>query len=326
MSSTPNLPERVTLASRGSKLALAQAERVASALRAVKPGIDVEILIVKTAGDKDLRPFAQIGGKGLFTSEVERALVEDRADLAVHSAKDLTAELAEGCVIGAVPERVAPHDIVIGGRGHSGEERLGGLAPGSRVGTSSMRRRAQLSEIRPDLEVVEFRGNLDTRLRKVADGEVDAAILAAAGVRRLPNAPAVDAGPLDPDRWVPAPAQGALAVEILGSRTDLVALCAAIDDVRARAEVELERSFAQRLEGGCSVPLGCLARSTEHGLVAQGYLATPDGSTVLRDRISGGSHEASALGRELADALLQGGGDDILEDLRAETFPEVVEP
>ena len=319
-------PQHVTIASRGSRLALAQSERVGALLRAVHPELEVEVLVVRTTGDKDLRPFAQIGGKGLFTSEVERAVVEGRADLAVHSAKDLTADLAPGCTIACIPERVCPHDIVIGGAGATGEERLGGLPDGARVGTSSMRRRALLNETRPDLEVVEFRGNLDTRLRKLAHGEVDAAILAAAGLERLPDAPYVASAPLDPGHWVPAPSQGALAVEALADRADLVELCAAIDDPRARAEVDLERAFARRLEGGCSIPLGCLARASEHGLVALGYLSTPDGSTALRDRISGGLHEASALGEELAVAILQGGGDDILEDLRYEEAPQVVEP
>ena len=326
MSPRASAPERVTLASRGSKLALAQSERVAALLRAVAPALEVEVLVVKTTGDKDLRPFAQIGGKGLFTSEVERAVVEGRADLAVHSAKDLTADLAVGCVIASIPERVSAHDIVIGGAGDTGEERLGRLPEGARVGTSSMRRRALLNETRPDLAVVEFRGNLDTRIRKLAHGEVDAAILAAAGLERLPDPPPVSSAPLDPGHWVPAPSQGALAVEALAERKDLVELCAAIDDPKARAEVELERAFARRLEGGCSIPLGCLARATERGLLAIGYLGTPDGSTSLRDRISGGLHEAAALGEELAAAILQGGGDDILEDLRYEDAPQVVEP
>jgi len=326
MNPRPSSSERVTLASRGSRLALAQSERVAAFLRAVRPGLEVEVMVVRTTGDKDMRPFAQIGGKGLFTSEVERAVVEGRADLAVHSAKDLTADLAPGCVIAAIPERVSSHDIVIGGRGSTGEERLGTLADGARVGTSSMRRRALLNETRPDLEVVEFRGNLDTRLRKVAEGEVDAAILAAAGLERLPDVTEVDAAPLDPGHWVPAPSQGALAVEALAERNDLLELCRSIDDPDARAQVELERAFARHLEGGCSIPLGCLARSNEPGLVALGYLATPDGLTALRDRISGGVHEAAALGEELAAAILQGGGDDILEDLREQEAPEVVEP
>jgi hydroxymethylbilane synthase len=312
------------LATRGSRLALRQSEIVAEMLRAAHPGLTIDIQVVKTKGDVDQRPFAQIGGKGLFTSEVERELVEDRADIAVHSAKDLTAEIAAGCVIAAIPDRASAHDVVVGGSGSSGEERIANLDPGAKVGTSSMRRRSLLAEMRPDLEPVELRGNLDTRLRKVAEGVVNAAILAAAGIERLGNADA-DTAPLYPDSWVPAPAQGALAVE---ARNELwiVELVAAIDDARARAEVELERAFAARLEGGCSVPLGCRAVCDGSSLVATGYLGAPEGTFSIRDRISGGMHEAVALGTELADAILQGGGDEILADIKETTTPEVSEP
>ncbi|HYP22488.1 MAG TPA: hydroxymethylbilane synthase, partial [Actinomycetota bacterium] len=189
------------MASRGSALALRQSEGVAQALRDAHPGLEVEIRAVETRGDKDQRSFAAIGAKGLFVAEVEQAVVDGRADLAVHSAKDLTAQLAEGCAILCVPRRAPAHDVIVGADG------IEDLPSGATVGTSSMRRRALLAELRPDLDVVDFRGNLDTRLRKVQEGVVDAAILAAAGLARLE----VKAGsPIDPDRWVPAPGQGAL--------------------------------------------------------------------------------------------------------------------
>ncbi|MGH2807263.1 MAG: hydroxymethylbilane synthase [Actinomycetota bacterium] len=318
-------PSSLVIASRGSRLALIQAEMVAAMVRAAAPGIEVAIRTVTTTGDRDARPYAQIGGKGLFTSEVEREVVDGRADVAVHSAKDLTAELARGCDIVCVPARASVHDVVVGGTGDTGFERLGSLAPGATVGTSSMRRRALLADGRGDLEVVELRGNLDTRLRKVADGVVDAAILAAAGIERLLG-DVGDAAPLDPDAWVPAPAQGALAVEALADRHDLRELFASIDDPAAHAEVTCERAFAATLEGGCSIPLGCLARVTGSNLVANGFLAGPDGSQSLRDRISGHVREAEALGKELAQAILSSGGDDLLAELREMDAPVVEEP
>jgi hydroxymethylbilane synthase len=307
-------PPRITLATRGSKLALIQAHLVVDRLRASAPGIDVEIVEVTTKGDSDARPFSEIGGKGLFTSEVERAVVEGRADIAVHSAKDLTAELGTGCVIVATPERATPVDVIIGGAGTAGEERLASLRDGAQIGSSSMRRRSLLFEARDDLEPVEFRGNLDTRLRKVEEGQVDAAILAGAGLVRLGHELV---GILDPGWWVPAPGQGVIAIEALENNEEIKALMGSVTDEAVAAELECERAFARTLEGGCSVPLGCLARASGNHLVASGYLGDPEGGRSVRDRISGGINEAAALGEELARAILSSGGDEILEDLKA---------
>jgi hydroxymethylbilane synthase len=314
----------IVIAGRGSRLALAQTETIAAALRAAHPGLRTEIMVVTTTGDVDQRPFAEIGGKGLFTSEVERAVAEGAADIAVHSAKDLTAELADGCEILCVPERADPRDVVVGAVGDSGQERLGRLPDGARVGTSSMRRRALLAEARPELKPVELRGNLDTRLRKVADGEVDAAILAAAGLGRL-GADA-NVAPLDPSWWIPAPAQGALAVEGRVDRDDLRELLAPLMHEMSHAAVSAERAFAARLEGGCSVPLGCLAVPVGDRLVISGFLSMADGSHSLRDKISGPPSDAAAMGAELADAILGGGGDEILEELRYEETPDLSAP
>ena len=320
------IPERLVLATRGSRLALRQTEIVSEALRSRYPSIEIEVRAVRTTGDRDQRPYRQIGGKGLFTTEVERQVIEGRADAAVHSAKDLTSELGPGCEIACVLPRASAHDVVVGGEGDSGEERLASLPSGARVGTSSLRRRSLLGEVRPDLEVAELRGNLDTRLRKVGEGEVAAAILAAAGLERLGLLEG--SGLLSTDRWIPAPAQGALAVEVLTERADVKEVFESIGDPRARVEVTCERAFSERLEGGCSVPLGCLARVDETGarVVASAFLGLPDGSQTMRDRISGGAHEAAALGRELADAMLSGGGRDILSELEAYATPEVIEP
>lgn len=312
------------IATRGSRLALAQTEIVAGILREAHPDVTVEVVVVKTTGDRDRRPFAEIGGKGLFTTEVEQALLTGDADMAVHSAKDLTADLAPGCVIVAVPARASVEDVVVGGRGTTGEERLGSLASGARVGTSSMRRRALLLESRPDLEAVELRGNVDTRLRKVAEGEVDVAILAAAGLERL--GVEADFAALAADHWVPAPAQGAIAIETLEDRTDVIAVVGPLDEPSSSATVVAERSFARRMEGGCSVPLGCLATVTGERMIVNGFLAHPDAGMSMRDRISGGVREAAALGEELADAIISCGGREILDELRDVEVPPIPEP
>ena len=282
-------------------------------------------MAVKTRGDRDGRPFAQIGGKGLFVAEVEAAVAGGRADLAVHSAKDLTAQLAPECSILAVSPRAPAHDVVVGNEGESGQERLGGLRPGAVVGTSSMRRRALLSEARPDLQTVELRGNLDTRLRKVAGGEVDAAILAAAGLERLGVSQGTGA-PLEGDWWIPAPGQGALAIEARTDRVDLRDLLAPLNDPVSAAELACERAFSARLEGGCSVPLGCLARTVGPRMTVTGYLGYPEGDRGLRDRIAGPMSAAAELGCELADAIYAAGGREILEELRESDPPAPAAP
>ncbi|HVL65264.1 MAG TPA: hydroxymethylbilane synthase [Actinomycetota bacterium] len=315
------MPDRIVLASRGSKLALAQARTVADLITRAHPAIQVEIKTVRTRGDRDRRPFHEIGGKGIFMGEVEREVVEGAADLAVHSAKDLTDALHPDCTLAAVPVRVDARDVVVGGRGETGEDRLGSLPEGASVGTSSLRRRSLLLEARPDLRVVELRGNLDTRLRKVADGEVDAAILAAAGIARLGLTEEVRPATLDPSWWVPAPAQGALAIEARRDRADVADLVGSFDDPAARAEVECERAFGRRIEGGCSIPVGCRAEAGDGRLLVTGFLGRTDGTYSIRDRISGPLGAAAEMGRDLAEAILAGGGEEILEDVRAGDAP-----
>lgn len=303
-----------------------QTEIVAQLIRAARTDVEVRVVTTTTAGDQDKSsPFAAIGGKGLFTTAVERLVIEGRADVAVHSAKDLTAELAPGCALVGVTTRASVHDVVVGGEGGTGEERLASLRSGMRVGTSSMRRRALLAELRPDLEPVELRGNLDTRLKKVAEGAVDAAILAAAGIERLGVIDEAAPAPLDDSWWVPPPGQGLLAIEAQARRSDLAELFRPLSDPRAGAELAAERAFAAELEGGCSVPLGCRARIDGDRLVMTGYLGTPDGSLALRDRISGPASGAARLGRELGGAIYSAGGDEILADLKTLTAPEIPE-
>ena len=312
---------RLVLATRGSRLALRQAETVADLVRRHRPDVTVEIVVVKTRGDSDERPFSSIGGKGLFVAEVERAVVEGEADIAVHSAKDLTTQLAPGCAIVCVPRRASPADVVVGGSRGSGEDRLGTLPAGGRVGTSSMRRRALLAEARPDLEPVEFRGNLDTRLDKVARGEVDAAVLALAGLERLPGAEA-DFGLLRAEWWLPAPGQGALAVEARADDKDVAALFEGLSDPPTWVELVAERAFARRMEGGCSVPLGCLGRASDGQLHVSGFVGDPGGGYAIRDRISGPAGAGAELGDELAQAMLAGGGAEIIAGLTRVEVPE----
>ena len=319
---TPN-SGRLIVATRRSRLALTQTEQVVTALRIAHDGLEVEVLEVTTTGDRDRRPFAEIGGKGLFTSEVENALVDGRADIAVHSAKDLTAQLAPGCAIVCVPARARREDVVVGGSGDGGEQRLQSLSPGATVGTSSMRRRSLLAELRRDLDVVELRGNLDTRLEKVRSGVVGAAILAAAGLDRLGMG--AEGAALDPEWWVPAPGQGALAMEALDGRVDLRELLAPLGDPAATAELRAERAFAERLEGGCSVPLGCSARVAGDRIAITGYLGSHDGHSV-RERLSGAVTDAADLGAELADAILAAGGDQILAAIEGRAVPQVDAP
>jgi hydroxymethylbilane synthase len=307
------MPEPVVIGTRGSPLALWQAEWVGEALRRRFPQIPVELRIIKTQGDKILDvPLAKVGGKGLFVKEIEEALLSGEVDLAVHSMKDMPAEVPSGLAIGAVPEREDPSDVLISRNGR----RLAELPPGSLVGTSSLRRAAQLLHRRPDLRVAPLRGNLDTRLRKLEAGGLAAVVLAAAGVRRLGLEQRISER-LDPDLMLPAVGQGALCLEIRAADPRIAPMAAALDHPDTRTAVTGERAFLRRLEGGCQVPIA------GHGIVAagrfhfSGLVAEIDGSAVIRHRLSGPADRAEALGVELAEVLLHRGADRLLEKLTA---------
>ncbi len=293
----------LVIASRGSQLALWQANWVRDQLSTA--GFQCRIEIIKTTGDKitDV-PLAKVGAKGLFTKEIEEALLDGRADLAVHSLKDLPTELPAGLVLAAVPEREDPRDAVIG-------RCLVELPQGARVGTSSLRRSAQLRKLRPDLVIESVRGNLDTRLRKLDQGQYDAILLAAAGMKRLGWDGRI-AEILPPAIMCPAVGQGALAIETRAAGAGFDA-CAKLDHAATHAAVLAERGVLASLGGGCQVPIGAYATVDGNAIQLLGVVASPDGSEIIRCEASGAIAEAAALGRGLGEALLSQGARRILE-------------
>jgi len=295
------------IASRGSQLALWQAHWVKQQLAAL--GYPSRIDIVKTTGDKitDVplaQVGAQVGAKGLFTKEIEEALLEGRADLAVHSLKDLPTELPAGLVLAATPAREDPRDALVG-------KRLADLPAGAKVGTSSLRRAAQLRKIRPDLRIEPVRGNLDTRLRKLDQGRYDAIMLAAAGLKRLGWEDRI-AEILSPDIVCPAVGQGALAIET--GTTGLLA-CQKLNHAATHSAITAERALLAALGGGCQVPIGAYATVTGDRLSIQAIVVSPNGVHLVRDRSEGPLADAQRIGRELGEALLAAGADRILESV-----------
>jgi hydroxymethylbilane synthase len=296
---------RLRIGSRGSQLALWQANHISALLRA--RGYEVEIEIIQTTGDKitDVA-LAKVGTKGMFTKEIEEALAAGRVDLAVHSLKDLPTELPAGFEIAAITKREDSRDAFCS-REYSGVEELPRSA---RVGTSSLRRQAQLKAIRPDLHIHPLRGNVDTRLRKLEQGEYDAIILASAGLNRLGKTE-LTKQILPAEIMCPAAGQGALAVEIRAGDAVMRDALSFLNDSAARATTTCERALLNRLGGGCQVPIGAFAELRNGRLHLRSIVADPDGSTILRDSRAGDNPEA--LGIDAGEALLARGGDRILE-------------
>lgn len=319
----------VRIASRGSELALWQARAVEDAIRRAAPDAEVEIRVIRTTGDhvQDV-PLAKIGDKGLFTKELDAALLAGEADLAVHSLKDVPTRVPDGLEIVAVSQREDPRDVLILPPGETGS--LAALPPGARVGTSSLRRRAQLRALRPDLDVLDLRGNLNTRLAKLDRGDYDAIVLAAAGVLRLGWADRI-AERLDPAAWLPAVGQGALGVVARAGDGRIRALLKGFHDPFTAACTAAERAFLAALEGGCQIPIGALALVDDEGLTLHGLVADVDGEAVLRDSVFLPIGEedwtplAPGLGRVLAARLLEMGAGELLARVRGET-PRVPEP
>ncbi|MBS2028454.1 MAG: hydroxymethylbilane synthase [Deltaproteobacteria bacterium] len=302
------MTERIRIGTRKSALALWQANHVASLLRAQEPGLEVVLVELTTQGDKILdRPLASVGGKGLFVKEIEDALLRRDVDLAVHSLKDLPAQVPPGLVIGAVPTREDPRDALC-----SPEFRtLDALPKGAKVGTSSLRRASQLRALRPDLQIHSIRGNVETRLKKIETEKLQAVVLAYAGLKRL-GLEARATQVLSTDQLLPAVGQGALALEQRVGDVAVSRRLAPLEEAATRVCVEAERAFLARLQGGCQVPLAAHAQLEGELLTLRGLVATPDGTRVLRDAGTAPVPDAAALGRAVAESLLEQGAAEIL--------------
>lgn len=294
----------LTIGSRGSQLALWQARWIQARLEAL--GETCRLEIIHTTGDKitDLA-LSKVGTKGLFTKEIEEALLNGAIDVAVHSLKDMPTELPAGLTLAAIPEREDPRDAIVG-------RRLAELPRQARIGTSSLRRAAQLRVLRPDLEVENIRGNLDTRLRKLDEGQYDAIVLASAGLRRLGWDQRI-AELLDPEAMCPAVGQGALAVETRGDNGPAQVIAKTLDHTDTRIAVTAERAVLASLGGGCQVPIGAYATVDHHSVHLRAIVVSPDGTEVIRKQSGGPRTDAAVIGRALGEKLLAEGGRQILE-------------
>jgi len=301
-------PPTLRIATRKSALALWQAEHVAALLRAAHPGLLVELVPMTTRGDEILdQPLATIGGKGLFLKELEVAMLEGRADLAVHSLKDVPAQLEPGFMLPAILPRADAADAFVSN--HYAD--LSALPYGARVGTSSLRRQAQLRALRPDLVLLDLRGNVGTRLGKLDAGDYDAIVLACAGLERLGLAARIRTRLAAPD-WLPAPGQAAIAIEAHEGQASVLALLAALDDADTRLTITAERAMNQALGGSCTVPVGAWCVLGEHGLYLRGMVGDAASGRLLHAEGSSTSDQAEALGQYVAATLLAQGADELL--------------
>jgi len=306
---------KLTIGTRGSALALWQARHVASIIEKNNPSVTVELMTIKTQGDKILdAPLAQIGGKGLFTKEIEDALLEGRVDLAVHSMKDLPTELPKGLKLAAVMKREDPRDVFISRDGRALED----LPSGSRIGTSSLRRKAFLLNHYPGLEVISIRGNVDTRLRKIENENLAGIMLAAAGIVRMGFADRITRY-MEPEAMIPAIGQGALAIETRESDTAFEEVIAGLNHPETAKCVKIERAFLQRMGGGCQVPMAAHCVSHGDGVKVVAAVVHPDGNPMVRDSYEGNAENAH-IGTKLADALLEQGATAILKAVLSEDW------
>lgn len=308
------MTQPLRIATRKSQLALWQAEHVAALLREAHPGLQIELVPLLTQGDRiQDRSLAAIGGKGLFIKELEVAIEDLRADIAVHSMKDVPADLPHGLTIGAVLQRADPRDALVT---TSGIARLEDLPRGAIVGTSSLRRQAQLYALRPDLSIQALRGNVDTRIRKLDAGGMDAIVLASAGLVRLGLESRITAR-LDPKVCLPAVTQGVIGIECRGNDVRTAGLLQPLEDAATRKVMDAERAFAARLGGSCQSPIAAYAELETDRITLRGLVAEPDGSRLLHDSESGSAENPAALGRRLAERMLAAGAGPLLERLRA---------
>jgi len=313
--------QKVIVGSRGSQLALWQAEWVRNALAKLHPKVQVEIEIIKTTGDKNLdSPLSQIGDKGLFTKELELSLLERRIDLAVHSLKDLPTTLPEGLTIGAIAKREDVHDVFIANPKKHGKH-IEDVPQGGIIATGSLRRKCQLKNWRPDIEIVDLRGNLNTRLTKLDASAWDGIILARAGILRLGwEARVTEVLPIE--KMLPAVGQGALGLEIREGDSDIARLLSPLASRATTVGTLGERAFLRFLEGGCQVPIGAYGRIEKNEFIMDGMIGSLDGKNILRGKIHGAPLEAESLGHQLAGTLYKSGGREILDAIRDSTMSE----
>jgi len=305
---------KIIVGSRRSKLALTQTNWVIEQLKKLDSSFDFEVKEIVTKGDKILDvTLSKVGGKGLFVKEIEQAMLDEEIDMAVHSMKDMPAVLPDGLVIGCIPFREDHRDALISKK----HVPIKDLKAGAVIGTSSLRRSAQLLAIRPDLEIRWIRGNIDTRLEKLETGEYDAIILAAAGLARMGWASEVVTEFLEDDVCIPAVGQGALSIECRESDDELLNLLARFTCVKTSQAVRAERSFLHKMEGGCQVPIAGYAQTLESGeITLTGLVASPDGKTILKEQMSG--ENPDLVGEKVADALIANGGKKLIDSVKAE--------
>ncbi|MBA5866149.1 MAG: hydroxymethylbilane synthase [Nitrospira sp. CR1.3] len=301
----------LVLGTRGSKLAVHQSEWVRARLKELAPQVTVTLRRIQTSGDKILDvPLAKIGGKGLFVKEIEEALLSGDIDLAVHSMKDVPTELQPGLALLCIPQREDPRDALISREARSFKD----LPQGARIGTSSLRRQAQLLQARPDLVISMLRGNLDTRLRKLREGQYDAIVLAAAGLRRLGWEGEITEL-LNPDVSLPAIGQGALGIEGRADDMFVRSLLSGLEHAETRTTVSAERALLHRLQGGCQVPIAAHATLAGSQMSLEGLVASVDGKEVIRETVQGAAEDHESLGVQLAERLLTRGADRILRSI-----------
>lgn len=296
------------IGTRSSQLALAQSNWIKQRIEEQHTRVQVEIVKIKTMGDKILDvPLSKIGGKGLFVKEIEEALLSKKIDLAVHSMKDVPALLPEGLILSTIPEREDPHDVLVS----QGDKTLDQLSPGSKVGTSSLRRQAQILHLRPDLKIMPLRGNVNTRLKKLEQGEYQAIILAAAGLNRLGMGHRISQI-IPRNKILPAIGQGALGLEVRSDDMKTIQLVSFINHKPTKVAVYAERALLKELEGGCQVPIGGFAFLENNCLRLSGLVAELNGSRIIMDEISGKPEDAKVIGQNLGRSLLKKGADQIL--------------
>lgn len=305
------MKNQLIIATRSSKLALWQANFIKAELIRLYPNLSIELKEIKTKGDHILDvSLSKIGDKGLFTKEIEEAILNNEADIAVHSLKDLPTKLPAGLKLGAILNRESPHDVMIACK----KIEFSSLPPGSKIGTSSLRRISQLKAIRPDLEYIDIRGNVDSRIKKMEDGFFDAIVLAYAGIKRLGFENKISYN-FKPEEVLPAVGQGALAIEIREKDNEIESLISKLNDEKTYLSALGERAFLRKLEGGCQIPIGAYTYFEGENFTISGIIASLDGKKIVRDKITGNKNESEKIGTELAEVLLRNGGAAILAEI-----------